>query len=234
VKESAPPISKILLSKEEKKLEERRSKKQKRNKSKKLAHPKISFHKKLKAEQLINFSSFRRHFYQLTHHLIKSAFDNSTYIKIHNIRLAPINESVQNYFMKTLINYSHFPELVYHGTEMNSIQSILRYGLLVPCQHYPITPEAPVIISKVGQAFGRGIYCSQNVFQSFAYNRYTNTLLVCAALPKRRKGGIIDGCHGDILVLKEESRIIPLFLLDLKYLKQIYTNYPWFESLDKK
>ncbi len=155
-------------------------------------------------------------------------------MKIRDIRPAPVNESVTKYFMTTLKTYSYVPQLVYHGTQMKSIKSILHYGLLVPCKETPIISGAPVIHSRIGQAYGVGIYCSLNVLVSLTYTSDTNTLLICAALPKRRKHGVIDGCYGDVLVSKEESRIIPLFLLDVKYHDQNHMNHPWSNDGEKK
>lgn len=113
---------------------------------------------RLQPEELNNFSAFRHRFYTSRHQLIQSAFAFSSSIRIYDIRLAPIDPSVQNYFMETLRTYPHFPELVYHAIEMSSMKNILRYGLMIPNQRHPIFADAPVIKSRIGRAYREGIY----------------------------------------------------------------------------
>jgi hypothetical protein len=180
---------------------------------------KSDYPKKLADEHLESFSKFRRHFYRVEHQAIKSSLTNVPNIEIADIRLAPINESVQNDFLQRLHeNSSCFPQLVYHGTELNNIASILRYGFLIPNQAHPSNSEAPIIVSAHGQAYGKGIYCSQTADYSLSYMRTTNTLLVCAAIPKRDNSGKFQHRLRHILVLPHVSQIIPLFLFDFKYL----------------
>ncbi|CAF3767311.1 unnamed protein product [Rotaria sp. Silwood1] len=187
--------------------------------------------KALEAEALKSFSNFRRHFYHINHQKIKSSLQDQSGIDIINIRLAPVNESVQNDFMKRLNeNTSYFPNLVYHGTKLNNIESILRYGFLIPNQAHPSNSEAPIIISVNGRSFGNGIYSSHSAVYSLSYINTTNTLLVCAAIPKHNGNGKIERSHGNILVLSHVSQIIPLFLLDFKYLYSSHMNYPCFNE----
>jgi len=192
-----------------------------------------NYPKVLEDEHLTNFSSFRRHFYISKHQSIKSSFENRSDIQITDIRLASVNECVQDQFMKTLNTASYFPRLVYHGTKRSNIESILRYGLLIPNQPHPLNPEAPTIIAQNGRSYGTGIYCSQSADYSVAYMYDTNTLLVCAALPKRDQCGKIERCFGNILVLPHVSRIVPLFLLDFKYLTGTNSNHPLFNNQAK-
>jgi len=187
--------------------------------------------KKLETEHLQNFSNFRRHFYHVNHQQIKSALTDQPNIEITDIPLAPINESVQKDFMKRLNdNTSYFPHLVYHGTKLTNIESILRYGFLIPNRVHPTNSEAPIIVSEHGRSFGTGIYCSRTAIYSLSYLNTTNTLLVCAAIPKHNKVGKVERSHGNILVLSDESRIVPLFLVDFKYLKPSAINHPWFNE----
>ncbi|CAF3361804.1 unnamed protein product [Rotaria sp. Silwood2] len=185
----------------------------------------------LEPEHLQSFSNFRHHFYHVNHQRIKSSIKDHPNVEITDIRLASVNESVQNDFMKTLNqNISYFPQLVYHGTMLNSIESILRYGFLIPNRAHPFNSEAPIITSAHGRSFGTGIYCSRTAVYSLSYVNTTNTLLVCAAIPKRDKVGQIERCHGNILVLSDVTRIIPLFFIDFKYLNQSGINQPWYHK----
>ncbi|CAF1168514.1 unnamed protein product [Rotaria sordida] len=185
----------------------------------------------LEPEHLESFSNFRRHFYHVNHQRIKSSLKDHPNIEITNIRVASVNESVQNDFMKTLKqNISYFPQLVYHGTMLNNIESILHYGFLIPNQAHPSNSEAPIIASAHGQSFGNGIYCSRTAVYSLSYVNTTNTLLVCAAIPKRDKVGQIKHYYGNIFVLSDVTRIIPLFFIDFKYLNQSGTNRPWYNK----
>jgi hypothetical protein len=185
--------------------------------------------KKLEDEYLQNFSNFRRHFYRVNHQRIKSSLKDCSNIEIIDIRLAPINESVQNDFMKRLNEEkSYFPELVYHGTKLQNIESILHYGFLIPNRAHPTNSDAPIIASAHGRTYGTEIYCSRTAPYSVSYLNTTNTLLVCAALPKRNQTGKVRFSYGNILVLFQVSQIIPLFLIDFKYLNPSNINYPWF------
>ncbi|CAF0852489.1 unnamed protein product [Rotaria sordida] len=183
-------------------------------------------------EHFQSFSNFRRHFYRINHRKIKSSLQDHPSIDMTDIRLAPINESVQKDFMKRLNeNTSYFPDLVYHGTKLNNIESILRYGFLIPNQVHPSNSKAPTIVSANGQAFGSGIYSSHSAVYSLSYVNATNTLLGCAAIPKRDNVGKIERSHGNILVLSHVSQIIPLFLIDFKYLDTLNMNYPCFNEV---
>ena len=180
-------------------------------------------------DYLGNFSDFRHHFYRVNYEQIKSSFKERSHIEITDIRLAPVHESVQIDFMKTLNdNAPHFPHLVYHGTKLQNIESILRYGFLIPGQVHPTNSEAPIITSVNGQAYGTGIYCSQTAAFSLSYLYTTNTLLVCAAIPERDEKGEIQRSHGNVLVLSTVSKIIPLFLVDFEYLHGTAINHPYF------
>ncbi|CAF0733893.1 unnamed protein product [Adineta steineri] len=178
-----------------------------------------------------DFTTFRRHFYRTNHQQIKSSLKHQTNIEIINIRLAPINQSIQNDFMKRFNeNTSYYPHLVYHGTKLTNIKSILRYGFLIPNQPHPTNTKAPIIATQNGSAYGAGIYCSETADYSLSYTNTTNTLLVCAALPKRNGAGSIERSHGNILVLSHVSEIIPLFLIDIQYLSESNLNKPWFNQ----
>ncbi|CAF3975703.1 unnamed protein product [Adineta steineri] len=186
--------------------------------------------KRLTPEHRQSFSSFRRYFYQINQQEIKSSLEQCSQIKITNIRLASVDEHVQKDFMKQLNNTSYFPNLVYHGTALKNITSILHYGLLIPNQAHPSNSEAPIIKVAHGKAYGNGIYCSQTAVYSLTYTHDTNTILICAAMPKRNKSGMVKIHSGNILVVTHVSRIIPLFLLDVTYLNQSNINHPCFDE----
>ncbi|CAF3936744.1 unnamed protein product [Rotaria sp. Silwood1] len=182
--------------------------------------------KKYEYKHLQDFSEFRRHFYHVMHKTVKSLFKHQSYIKISNIRLASVHESVQKTFMQSLKqNSQYFPQLVYHGTHRNNIQSILRYGFLIPDRRHPNNPEAPIIECRHGDLYGNGIYSCFNASYTLSYVEKTNTLLACAALiPYKRIRGAAHR-HGDILISTNESHIIPLFLIDYTYSSLTKINF---------
>ena len=189
----------------------------------------------LKGETLENFGNFRQQFYHANHQRIKSSFNDQPGMEILNIRLAPIEKSVQDDFMKNLKeNSSYFPHLVYHGTRLDSMKSILDYGFLIPNQTHPTNTKAPVISTQNGSAYGSGIYCSETANYSLSYLRNSNTLLACAAVPRRDDSGHVQRSHGNILVLSHVSEIIPIFLVDFRYLSGSNTNQSWFERQYKR
>ena len=126
------------------------------------------------------------------------------------------------------------PQLVFHGTQLKNIESILRYGFLVPNQSHPKNSEAPIITSVNGQAHGPGIYCSTTADYSVSYMHTTNTLLVCAALPHQTKSGRARFVHGNIIVLPKVEQIIPLFLVDIQHTNLSQINRPWYSHVVKK
>jgi hypothetical protein len=191
--------------------------------------------KKLKDQYVRDFSSFDRYFYKTHRRSISSSLKDDPNIEIVNIRRASVNPSVQHEFMNRLgKNPSHFPDLVYHGTKLDNIESILRYGFLIPNQEHPSNNKAPIIQVENGEAYGTGIYCSYTATFSLSYSQTTNTLLVCAAMPTRDKVGNARNCHGNILVLPHVSQIIPLYLIDFRYLNQSGINRPFWFATQKK
>lgn len=184
----------------------------------------------LKGETLQNFGNFRQQFYHANHQRIKSSFSDQSGMQILNIRLAPITKSVQDDFMKNLNeNSSYFPHLVYHGTKLDNIKSILDYGFLIPDKTHPTNSKAPVISTQNGSAYGSGIYCSETANYSLSYLKNINTLFACAAVPRRDESGHVQRSHGNILVLSHVSEIIPLFLIDFRYSSGSITSQSWFE-----
>ena len=195
--------------------------------------------KSLKEKSQENFSAFRRHFYRIHQQHIKSTLQEQPNTKIIDIRPAPVDPLVQSQFMKSLNNNSYGPRLAYHGTKLANINSILRYGFLVPNQIHPKNKDAPIIQSINGQAHGKGIYCSTTVGYSMSYMQTTNTLLVCAILPSRDVTGKIRSVYGNIIVLRKVDQIIPLFLVDIRYTDQrinqpVYTYAMEKESIEKE
>ena len=178
-----------------------------------------------------NFTTFRQHFYSTNHERIKSSLKSCSDIEIVNIRLAPIDKSVQNNFMKRFNEYSsHNPHLVYHGTKLINIGSILQYGFLIPNERHPTNRKAPLISVQNGSSYGSGVYCSTTADYSLSYSNTTQTLLVCAALPKRNEAGAVERSHGNILVLSHVSEIIPLFLMDFRYSNGINSGHVWYKT----
>ena len=185
----------------------------------------------LENKHLQNFSSFRQHFYYVNRQKIKTSLTTNPYFAIVDIRLAKVNQSVQNDFMERLNkNTSYFPHLVYHGTKLQNMESILHYGFLIPKQAHPSNHEAPIISSAHGRAYGTGIYSTYSATLSLSYVNATNTLFACAAIPNRNNNGKVERSYGSILVLSHESQIIPLFLIDFINRRKLSTNCPWFDK----
>jgi hypothetical protein len=183
----------------------------------------------LEAEHLESFSNFRRHFYRVHRQRIKSSFKYQPNIVITDIRLAPVNESVQNDFMKILNQHtSSFPKLVYHGTNLKNMENILRYGFLLPNQAHSLNSKECIMVPEHDRICNTRIYCSRTAFCSLPYLDTSNTLLICAAIPKPGKVGKAERCLGDLLVLSRVLHIIPVFLIDFKY--STGTNHPWFNE----
>lgn len=179
-----------------------------------------------------DFASFRQKFYARHRPRIKAALRECPSAKIANIRFAPVDPFVQNQFMNNLhTRSSASPKLVFHGTKLANINSILRFGFLVPGEAHPKTSEAPVITSVNGQAYGNGIYCSTTASFSFSYMHTTNTLLVCAALPRRNKPNLRRAPPANIIVLPKVEQIIPLFLVDIQYTDSSQINRPWYSHV---
>jgi hypothetical protein len=199
-------------------------------------HPNLlsKFSAILKAEYLQSFSNFRRYFYYLNHQVLKTSFKDHPNIQITDIRLAPVNKSRQNYFMRRLNKSSYFPVLVYHGTTLDGIESILHYGFLKPGQAHPSNSKAPIIHSAHDNSFGSGIYWTQITACSLSYVNTTNTLLVCAAIPKHLTRIKLRGSRIFSFVLPPISKIMPVFLLDFEYLNQSNINRPWFNKQPEK
>lgn len=189
--------------------------------------------KRLEDKQLQDFSSFRRHFYHVNYQRIKSSLSDNPNIEITDIRLASINEYVQNDFMRRLNEEKpRFPELVYHGTKLNNIENILRYGFLIPNKQHPTNTEAPILIPENILTFSTGIYCCRNAIYSLPYLRTTNTLLVCAALPRRDSMERLRSRYKNNVVtyLTDVTKVIPLFFIDFKYLNRSGINRPLFHE----
>ena len=184
----------------------------------------------LQIDATTDFPAFRRDFYRSTHRFIKSSCANEAQVKLMNIRPASIDPFVQDAFMDTLRREPlNKPYIVFHGTALGNFESILRFGLLIPNHPHPGNPMAPIIKVQHGQSFGVGIYSSLTPGYTMSYNRDTNTILACAAVPHQTKNGHIARRHGNILVLPSESRIIPLFLVDFTRTSG-GTNYPFYVS----
>ncbi|CAF1159187.1 unnamed protein product [Adineta ricciae] len=185
----------------------------------------------LTEESKQTFSIFRRRFYQKYRDAIKASLKNNSDIKITDIRLAHVNKSVQDDFMKTLAKQSsHHPQLVYHGTKSNNIEGILQYGFLIPEVPHPTNADAPIIQMINGAVHGTGVYCSYTADYSLYYSDDINTLLACAAIPHQHTNGRIHRRHGNILVLSNVSQIVPLFLVDFEFQNRSQMNYPYFKQ----
>ncbi|CAF1175519.1 unnamed protein product [Didymodactylos carnosus] len=112
----------------------------------KLIHSTNSRRETNNQQHLSSFSTFRRHFYTSKCESIKSSLNYNDSVKISDIRLAPVNAFVQVQFMKKLNKHSFGRlVLVYHGTHMNKLESILKYGFLIPGKRHPTNSDAPRI-----------------------------------------------------------------------------------------
>jgi hypothetical protein len=121
--------------------------------------------------------------------------------------------------------------LVYHGTSLSNMDSICRRGLLIP---NPCTNGVGV---AHGTSMGLGIYSSTDTLVSIGYSTAT-TIFVWAAIATNASANSYppaphaEACaivSGNYVVLMQEERICPLFLLDSEY-SQRYTRINAFDT----
>ena len=122
-----------------------------------------------------------------------------------------INSLAKNY--KRARNFSNTLEIVYHGTAVNNLPSIVTKGLLMP------GTEGVRVVN--GSAFGVGIYVGTSPVVSLSYSN-SSKLLVCALIPGLKstvmsgtKYQIYDG--GTFYVVKNASQLLPCYVVNLIY-----------------
>jgi hypothetical protein len=109
--------------------------------------------------------------------------------------------------------------LTYHGSHLHNLQSICNRGLLIP--HLPLNG----VRSVNGPLWGPGIYTHEVADRAYWFRRAVNTILVCAAITTtdtKEEGEEEKGCvvKNSTVVLREEARVVPLFLLDFQALPE--------------
>jgi hypothetical protein len=164
------------------------------------------------------FEDFRRRFFAAHQAKIETALDGS-HVRTAEVRMCPITSHASSAFMGALRSTRPTQgqlELVYHGTHVRNMNSICNRGLLVPGRG-----PNPISVTN-GSACGVGIYSSKSAEYSTGYTRDCSTMFVCAVITAGAgKRSQVDGwkqpavlINGDMIVLGEERRICPLFLLD--------------------
>ena len=172
-----------------------------------------------------DFDSFRYLFWQRYAPLIQTAMPGA----VAGVRLAPMGQEARQRFMdrmQSLASSDSDIPLVYHGTRLANMDSICRRGLLVPGRGNGVTVAH-------GSALGVGIYTCQEASYPYGFaSPTTSTIFVCAALTKGAKGpsaethNALSGAvvSGNVVVLMDEARVCPLFLLDIEDNPQSYAR----------
>ena len=156
-----------------------------------------------------SFERFRRAFYHKHRSAIEGSLTGSR--RVTDVRLAPIGECARSRFMQRLRHlapHEHDLPLVYHGTKIANMDSICRKGLLVPGRGNGVRVEN-------GSAYGVGVYTCRNADYPTSFSNCL-TIFVCAAITTggSRQGSQECVVAGDVIVLMDEARVVPLFLLD--------------------
>jgi len=151
-------------------------------------------------------------FFPVEKHLNSLALKVGNNFPTHSAKLTKLTNIINPYLKwKFDLAWSNLPEhvtptVVYHGTRVSNIPSIVRKGLLVP----GFKSGIPV---ANGSAYGVGIYTSTDVSVSLSYVRDGSKVLICAIL--NDVSGVSN--HGSILVVKDSSYVLPCFVAE-------YTN----------
>jgi len=107
------------------------------------------------------------------------------------------------------------PEIVYHWTKKEHIQSIVENNLKAPGE---VNVDGSNVKTVHGAVYGKGIYAATDMSYGKAYGYGTPSALLCLALPGSiQKGGkLTNGCDslqgGALRVYADSSQLLPLFL----------------------
>jgi hypothetical protein len=187
-----------------------------------------------------DFNSFRHSCYLKYRDVLERTVvthGSSTHL-VRDLRLAPVGSGARARFMAALRSLQCSESdvaLTFHGTRLSNMDSICRRGLLIP---RPGNAHGLTVAN--GSTHGIGVYTCREASYPFRYAAATtSTLFVCAALTRGAKSkleareareaqaaaaatgsksaaaaSVPALVHGDVIVLMEESRVCPLFLLD--------------------
>eukprot|EP01102_Stenamoeba_stenopodia_P009311 TRINITY_DN2748_c0_g1_i4.p1 TRINITY_DN2748_c0_g1~~TRINITY_DN2748_c0_g1_i4.p1 ORF type:complete len:559 (-),score=152.86 TRINITY_DN2748_c0_g1_i4:169-1845(-) len=109
------------------------------------------------------------------------------------------------------------PIIGFHGTAPGNVNSIIRWGLVIP-KWYKIGIN---MFKSNGAIYGKGIYLGADSGTSLSYCRGGGKMFVVAALPGRRSersGNYAgyDSVHsGSVLVMYRQSQVLPLYLVSM-------------------
>eukprot|EP01060_Flectonema_neradi_P038161 TRINITY_DN7933_c3_g2_i1.p1 TRINITY_DN7933_c3_g2~~TRINITY_DN7933_c3_g2_i1.p1 ORF type:complete len:448 (+),score=65.83 TRINITY_DN7933_c3_g2_i1:53-1396(+) len=98
------------------------------------------------------------------------------------------------------------PVMVFHGTALTNIESIVTGGLRIPNQG-----ENPVKVAN-GSVHGIGIYTSINPSVCISYSRNSGYIIVCAGLTSGHFASYVK-TPGDFVVFFDERLLLPCFLV---------------------
>ena len=170
-----------------------------------------------------NFSSFRRHFYEMNHTLIKSSFGKYPDVQIMNIRPASTNKSIVQEFMKELSKTPLCLHVVYHQLKLNNPTITFHYGFSVfnrntPRDFLSRTHRHPIPYTHHDEKGLSGLLCCNS----------NSSILACATIYKRNKYLKVTESNIDICNYINILRMVPLFIVDLKYFRRSKADGSWF------
>ncbi|CAF0968802.1 unnamed protein product [Adineta ricciae] len=170
-----------------------------------------------------NFSSFRRRFYEMNHTLIKSSFGKYSNAQILNIRPASTNESIVQDFMEELPKTPIVPHLVYHELKLSNPTITFHYGFSVSNRNTSTrflsrTYRYSTQNTRHGAIGLSGLLCCNS----------NSSVLACAAIYKRNKYLTVTESNRVICGYTNILRMIPLFIVDLKYFHRSKADGSWF------
>ncbi|CAF0991396.1 unnamed protein product [Adineta ricciae] len=174
-----------------------------------------------------NFSSFRRHFYEMNHTLIKSSFGKYSNVQIMNIRPVSTNESIVQEFMEELPKTPLFPHLVYHELKLSNPKITFRYGFSVSNRNTSArflsrTHRYSTQNRQHGAIHLSGLLCCNS----------NSSILACAAIYKRNRYLSVTDSSGHMYGYNNILRMIPLFIVDLRYFHRSKADGSWFRVPD--
>lgn len=97
-----------------------------------------------------------------------------------------------------------FPAMLFHGTAVHNLQSIITNGLHIPGQ------GGVRVIN--GSAYGVGIYTARDAATSTGYVRDCSMMLCCAGLIINDKNTVIQATNNFVVFFKRDY-VVPCFLL---------------------
>ena len=179
-----------------------------------------------KSKYPVHFSSFKdfsQHFYKTYQKSLVNCLNDSFYRSVEGFRLTPLPSQITNKFLSVMSTTKKYPSLSFHGTPLKNMQSICDLGL--------IEAGRSGVEMTNGNRYGSGIYSSRQAWYALNHSRNVSSVFVCAVLELDSKTitrhtfqkSITKPTqiliptpkpNRTIIVTKDSSLIVPLFLMD--------------------